>query len=47
MNRTTTGRKSRGLKNNGGLAAELAAVAILYSFFVDYYVSSLTGAVKE
>ena len=22
-------------------------VAIFYSFFVDYYVSSLTGAVKE
>jgi hypothetical protein len=33
---------------DGGLAAGFALpVAIFYSFFVDYYVSSLTGAVKE
>jgi len=30
-----------------GRAAGLAAGGVLYSFFVEYYVSGLTGAVKE
>ena len=36
----------RGALMSGALLGSLPAV-ILYSFFVDYYVSSMTGAVKE
>jgi len=32
---------------DGGLLLGSLPVAIFYSLFVDYYVSSLTGAVKE
>lgn len=35
-----------GIPDGGSLLGSLP-VAIFYSFFVDYYVSSLTGAVKE
>ncbi len=32
---------------HGGRVIGSLPVVILYSFFVDYYVSSMTGAVKE
>jgi len=31
----------------GGRARRLAAAGILYAFFVEHYVSAMTGAVKE
>ena len=44
-----TGRRRRlplGLADGGGAAGSLPVV-VMYSFFVEYYVSGLTGAVKE
>ncbi len=46
VNEFVDGDVYRGIADGGALAGSLPLV-ILYAFFVEHYVSAMTGAVKE